>query len=208
MDAAPHRLALLIAPVLLLGLGCAAPTSRTQPSAEAPGAALPAPAEAPVEAPPAEQEDQATAAPQAERGPGRPTLRREAHRVIDEWHQAAAVGDRARYLGHFSPDAVFLGTDATERWDLATFRTYVEEHFRPGSGWTYTPSDRHVEIGPNETIAWFDEKLTSNKYGGLRGTGALRRDGDTWKIAHYSMTFTVPNDVARSVVDIVRAGAE
>ena len=34
--------------------------------------------------------------------------------VLDNWHQAASVADEARYLGHFAPDGVFMGTDATE----------------------------------------------------------------------------------------------
>lgn len=134
----------------------------------------------------------------------RAALEREAARVLDDWHDAASKGDRDRYIGHFSPDAIFLGTDATERWDLATFTSYVEEHFRPGAGWTYTPSNRHVMLSEDGSVAWFDEALTSSGYGALRGTGALRRLGDSWQIAHYSMTFTVPNDIARDVVQIVR----
>jgi hypothetical protein len=43
------------------------------------------------------------------------------NRVIDDWHQAASVADENTYFGHMSPDAVFLGTDATERWELTSF---------------------------------------------------------------------------------------
>ena len=34
--------------------------------------------------------------------------------VLDDWHQAASVADEARYFGHFAPNGIFMGTDATE----------------------------------------------------------------------------------------------
>ena len=37
-------------------------------------------------------------------------------RELDDFHDAAAHADEARYFGHFAAGAVFLGTDATERW--------------------------------------------------------------------------------------------
>ncbi|MEM9802988.1 MAG: hypothetical protein AAGA20_21875, partial [Planctomycetota bacterium] len=58
------------------------------------------------------QHEAARATPTAAAGPSRTELRTEAARVLDDWHEAAAVGDRDRYIGHFAPDAVFLGTDA------------------------------------------------------------------------------------------------
>jgi ketosteroid isomerase-like protein len=131
-------------------------------------------------------------------------LRREAHRVVDDWHGAAAVGDAPRYLGHMAEDSVFMGTDSTERWDLTAFRAYVEQHMSAGKGWVYVPSDRGLVVPEGSELAWFDERLTSDGYGELRGTGVLRRDGDTWRIVHYSMTFTVPNAVARDVVKLIR----
>lgn len=149
--------------------------------------------------------DEAESKSESKAEPSRSTLLAEANRVVDDWHDAAARGDRDRYLDHFAPTAVFLGTDASERWDLASFTVYVDRYFKPGSGWAYTPSKRHVVLGPGKDIAWFDEELDSSGYGALRGTGALERDGDTWRIVHYSMTFTIPNEVSGEVVDLVRA---
>ncbi len=133
-------------------------------------------------------------------------LIKDAHSTVDDWHQAAAAGDRDRYLGHFAPDAVYMGTDPSERWDLATFTAYVQEHFQPGAGWSYQPSNRHIMLGSGSTMAWFDEELESNGYGALRGTGVMRRDSDEWKIVHYSMVFTVPNEVRSEVINAVRPG--
>ena len=45
--------------------------------------------------------------------------------VLDDWHQAASVADEARYFGHFAPNGVFMGTDATERWTAAQYNFSV-----------------------------------------------------------------------------------
>ncbi len=140
--------------------------------------------------------------------PGPPTSDPDARRfaievVIDDWHAAAAEADEERYLGHFTTDAVFLGTDASERWTLDEFTEYVREHF-PRGGWAYTPHDRHVSLGADGKLAWFDEQLSNDGYGELRGTGVLRRQDGDWRIAHYSMTLTVPNGVASRVVQLIR----
>jgi ketosteroid isomerase-like protein len=126
--------------------------------------------------------------------------------VLDDWHAAAAAADEARYFGHFTADAVFLGTDAEERFTVERFRAYAHPHFAAGTGWTYVPRDRQVAFAESGDLAWFDERLDSPKYGELRGTGVLRREGGAWRIAHYSMTFTVPNDVSGEVVERIAAG--
>ena len=126
--------------------------------------------------------------------------------ALDDWHRAAAAADEARYFSHLADDAIFLGTDATERWDVRAFREYVHPYFSKGKGWTYVPGDRHVRLAPGGAVAWVDERLGNEKYGELRGTGVLRKDGGAWKIVHYSMSFPVPNGAAARVVAEIRAG--
>ena len=125
---------------------------------------------------------------------------------LNELHQAASLAKADRYFDCFAPDAVFLGTDATERWELKDFKAYVKERFDQGKGWTYTPVSgaRHVTMDDAESIAWFDELLDNAKYGRCRGSGVLRKIGDQWKIAQYNLTFTVPNDVAGDVVNLIK----
>lgn len=128
-------------------------------------------------------------------------------RVLDDFHEAAAEADFDRYFGHFTPDAVFLGTDGGERWTRAEFEAYAKHRFDAGGGWTYHPRERHVDIDAGGTIGWFDELLRNDKYGLCRGTGVVVRGDDGWKIAQYSLTFVVPNDAAGSVVDTIRRAA-
>jgi ketosteroid isomerase-like protein len=124
--------------------------------------------------------------------------------VLDDWHKAASEADEARYFGHMTPNAVFLGTDDSERWDATAFREYAHPHFAKGKGWTFVPHDRHIALSPRGDTAWFDEKLDSASYGPCRGSGVLQRDGSTWKLAHYNLTIPIPNDLAKPVVQMIR----
>ena len=134
--------------------------------------------------------------------------REEIDRVLDDFHAAASSADEELYFGHFSGDAVFLGTDDTERWTVEEFRAYVHPFFAAGRGWTYVSSDRFVTLSADRRTAWFDEKLDNDKYGRTRGSGVLILTPDGWKIAHYNLSFTIPNDLAADAVALIRAGAE
>ena len=125
--------------------------------------------------------------------------------VVDDWHKAAAEADEGRYFGHMTADSVFLGTDATERWDYAAFRAFAHPYFAKGTAWTFVPHDRHVMIDSSGDTAWFDEALDSASYGQCRGTGVLRRVNGAWKIAHYNLTIPIPNDLAKEFVARIRA---
>src|SRR5262245_3752501 len=65
-------------------------------------------------------------------------------RTLDEWHRSASKADGAGYFGSMAEGAIFLGTDATERWTREEFRAYCEPYFSAGRGWTYEPRERHV----------------------------------------------------------------
>ncbi len=127
------------------------------------------------------------------------------NRIVDEWHQAAAAADEARYFGAMAPEFVFLGTDAGERWDLASFRAFAHPYFAKGKAWTFTPVHRNVIV--HGDVAWFDESLSSESYGVCRGSGVLRRIGGAWKIAHYNLTIPIPNELAKEFVARIRATA-
>lgn len=127
--------------------------------------------------------------------------------AIDSLHAAAARADGPAYFDLFTPDARFIGTDATERWTLTEFRAYAEPYFAQGRGWTYTPVERTVTLAPIQCgcVAWFDEVLDSESYGVTRGSGVLRKTRSGWKIEQYVLSFAVPNDRARAVVAAIEA---
>ena len=125
--------------------------------------------------------------------------------TLDDFHDAAAQADGPRYFGHLAPDAVFIGTDATERWTRADFVDFCTPYFDRGQGWTYVPIRRHVQISTDGDIAWFDELLKNDKYGVCRGVGLLRRTTTGWEVVQYGLSFAVPNDVAGDVVQVIES---
>ena len=133
-------------------------------------------------------------------------------RMLDDWHAAAAAGDEARYFGHLDESSVFLGTDATERWNKTDFKAFAHPFFARGHAWSFRTHHRHVMFGPvfgqvaadRLSIAWFDEQLDTPNMGPARGSGVVvKRDGGAWLIAHYNLTLTVPNEHLKEVKQLL-----
>jgi len=126
--------------------------------------------------------------------------------VLDAFHDAAARADEAAYFAVLAPNAVFLGTDAGERWDKVAFRAFVHSYFSQGKGWTFRPRDRHLQASQDGGVLWFDEKLDSDSYGECRGSGVVERQTDgRWRITQYNLTIPIPNDLAKEFVARIRA---
>ena len=117
--------------------------------------------------------------------------------LIDGLHQDAHEGNFQTYFDRYTPDAVFLGTDKSERWTIDQFKVYAEPAFDDGHGWTYSVKERNWE--GEGTTRWFDEVLLNEKLGHCRGTGVVELIDGEWKIAHYALTMLVPNDIAAEV---------
>jgi hypothetical protein len=122
------------------------------------------------------------------------------NKVLDDYHQAAANGEWDIYFDLMSDDAVFIGTDAGERWVKQEFRQYSSG----SNGWVYTPQQRNVNITPDGLSAWFDEALLSQSYGSSRGTGVLISTAVGWKISQYHLTLPIPNGMVRGITDQIK----
>lgn len=125
--------------------------------------------------------------------------------VLDDFHDAAAHGDKTRYLGHMTANGVFMGTDEWERWPKTPeFSDYVDGRFTGGSGWNYRSVEREVSVSDSADIAWFDEVVYSETNGRFRGTGVLVKEAGDWKIAHYAMSFLILNENWDEVIELTR----
>ncbi len=124
--------------------------------------------------------------------------------VLDTFHRAASEADGELYFSLFSDDAVFIGTDITERWSIEQFKAFAEPYFSKGHGWTYVPGERHVTLLPGGVTARFDEILSNESYGTCRGTGVLILTPAGWRISQYTLTIPIPNELARDVVGLIK----
>ena len=125
--------------------------------------------------------------------------------VLDDIHRLASEADFEGYFGLYADDAVFLGTDAAERWTIDEFKQYAKPAFDRGSGWTYTMTERHVFVSEDGNTAWFDERLENAGFGECRGTGALIKVDGVWKVSQYNLTVPIPNELLRDVVAQIKA---
>jgi len=73
--------------------------------------------------------------------------------VLDSFHHAAAVADGKTYFDLLRDDAVFIGTDPTERWSIDQFRAFVEPYFSKGTGWLCC--QMRVTEGAGVPASWF-----------------------------------------------------
>jgi ketosteroid isomerase-like protein len=122
--------------------------------------------------------------------------------MLDNWHKAASEANFNNYFGAMTDDAVYIGTDATENWNKSEFIAYAKPHFDQGKAWDFKPIDRQIFIDKSGKIAWFDE-LLNTRMKICRGSGVLEKVNGQWKIKHYVLSITIPNDNINAVIKII-----
>ena len=100
-----------------------------------------------------------------------------------------------------SEESIFIGTDATENWNKKQFQTFAKPYFDKGKAWNFKAIERNIYFSENGKIVWFDE-LLSTQMKICRGSGVLVQENGQWKIKHYVLSMTVPNDNVDEVVKI------
>lgn len=121
--------------------------------------------------------------------------------ILDAWHKAASETNYDNYFDILAADAVFIGTDATERWTKPEFQAFAKPYFDKGKAWSFTPLKRTIYFNADKTLAWFDE-LLETRMKICRGSGILSLVNGQWKIKHYVLSMTVPNDNTDELVKI------
>lgn len=112
---------------------------------------------------------------------------------LDLWHKAAAEANFEDYFSLMTNDGVFIGTDATENWQNEAFKTFSKPYFDKGKAWSFTSLERNIYVYEDQKLAWFDELLdTQMKL--CRGSGVLKLEDNQWKVAHYVLSITIPNE--------------
>lgn len=124
------------------------------------------------------------------------------NQLIDAWHKAAADANAKVFFGSMAEQSIYIGTDATERWNKAQFMSFAKPYFDKGKAWDFKPYDRDLHVTSDGKYAWFSELLTT-WMGTCRGSGILQKTKDGWKIEQYHLSVTVPNDVIRDFISLV-----
>jgi len=123
------------------------------------------------------------------------------NQVLDKWHAAAGNTDFTEYFDLMDESSVFIGTDATERWDKEEFMEYAKPYFDKGKAWDFTSLERNVEFSEDGKTAWIDELLdTQMKI--CRGSGVLVNKNGKWLIKHYVLSMTIPNELVDEIVPL------
>lgn len=123
------------------------------------------------------------------------------NKMLDTWHQAAANANFNAYFDAMTDDAIFIGTDATENWDKKAFIAFAKPYFDKGKAWSFTAVERNIYFSTDGKTAWFDE-LLSTQMKICRGSGVLVKVNNQWKIKHYVLSMTIPNDTIDEVIKI------
>jgi hypothetical protein len=128
----------------------------------------------------------------------------EINKVINSWHQAAAEANFENYFNLMSDDAIFIGTDAAENWTKTAFQAYAKPYFDKGKAWVFNALERNIYFSTDKKTAWFDELLdTQMKI--CRGSGVLTKVKKEWKITHYVLSMSIPNELSNEIVKLKTA---
>ncbi|MFC1731182.1 nuclear transport factor 2 family protein [candidate division KSB1 bacterium] len=125
------------------------------------------------------------------------------YELLNEWHHAATVADEVSFFERMDETCIYIGTDSSERWTKTEFFEWSKNTFEWDTAWDFKPFDRRIIISEDGKYAWFDE-LLDTWMGICRGSGVLVKDThDNWKIIHYHLSVTVPNEKIMDFVSLI-----
>lgn len=120
---------------------------------------------------------------------------------LNNWHKAAAEAKFDAYFNAMADVSIFIGTDATENWNKKQFQAFAKPYFDKGKAWNFKAIERNIYFSEDGKLVWFDELLnTQMKI--CRGSGVLVQENGKWKIKHYVLSMTIPNEKVDEVVKI------
>ena len=110
----------------------------------------------------------------------------------------AAEANFANYFELMTKEGVFIGTDATENWQIDDFKAFCKPYLDKGRAWSFTAIERNIYLSEGKKLAWFDELLdTQMKI--CRGSGVMKQENGKWKVAHYVLSIAIPNENVNEV---------
>ena len=114
-------------------------------------------------------------------------------------HLAASEANFYNYFSKMDSTSVFIGTDAKENWNKIDFSAFSKPYFEKGKAWDFKTLERNVYTNSAGDFVWFDE-LLNTWMGTCRGSGVLEKKDNYWKIKHYVLSISIPNDDVKAVI--------
>jgi len=130
------------------------------------------------------------------------SIKKEINQFMDNWHLFAANADTL-FFEMMAPNGVYIGTDKTEIWKRDEFKKWAMPFFKRKSAWDFKAIKRNIYFSDDKKYAWFDEQLDT-WMGVCQSSGVLKRKGKTWEIEHYQLSVTLPNDVTKDFIKLVK----
>ncbi|MBI9035283.1 MAG: nuclear transport factor 2 family protein [Bacteroidales bacterium] len=125
------------------------------------------------------------------------------NKQIDNWHLSAAQADFEGYFSQLDESAIYIGTDASELWTKEEFINFSKPFFDRGKAWDFKSSHRNIYFTKENSMAWFDE-LLETWMGPCRASGVMTKTDFGWKIIHYQLSVTVPNEKMNSFLTVIQ----
>lgn len=121
--------------------------------------------------------------------------------LLDNWHLAATEANYNNYFSKMDSLSIFIGTDASENWSKTEFESFSKPYFDDGKAWDFKAIERNIYLNDDGNFAWFDE-LLNTWMGVCRGSGVLEKKDEKWKLKHYVLSVSIPNEEIQKVIDI------
>lgn len=113
--------------------------------------------------------------------------------MLESWHAAAGKANFDEYFGYIAKDGIFIGTDPTENWVKPEFEEWARPYFNSGNTWNFKTLQRNIFLSEDGKLAWFDELLETHM-GICRGSGVVKKIDGNWKVQHYVLSISIPNE--------------
>lgn len=121
--------------------------------------------------------------------------------LLNNWHKDAAQTNYNNYFGFMDSVSIYIGTDATENWTKKQFADFSKPYFDKGKAWDFRVLERNIHISEDANVVWFDE-LLNTWMGTCRGSGVLEKYNNAWKLKHYVLSISIPNNNVKAVIEI------
>lgn len=131
------------------------------------------------------------------------TIKTAVNLTLTDWHKAASEADFTGYFEKMDSISIFIGTDASENWSKEKFESFSKPYFDKGKAWDFKTLERNIYVNKSGDFVWFDELLTT-WMGTCRGSGVLERKNNAWKIKHYVLSVSIPNNDVKDIVVLKR----